>query len=612
MSATDKDLFNQAVGVLDQGFTKDELSLLYLMGKKCLEKDPSLAFYLNQATLVKIESKKPLSKIDILQLCALCFFREENYRQFLQLLEPDVRKVWELLVLNSFLDQHSIEKETNVQIYRMEEVQYYRGGATIKKNVLSPKFRLFKLGNSSNRYHSIYESGAITLFLPLELRKILVRYYRKDRQLLKPMADAPAAEYVYDRSEQAFQQEYIRLMTYFQQGLLAMTGKNRPTIPSINKMQRTLGMKEFFPDTADKKWGVLRSSLLGHLLPDLAIAYKSHQETAQLLNHFFTKSYLKTRTLPATLPHLKGMGYVDDYSIQPLEEEMWGLFQALPSNAWVSAADIIDYFKYNAIDFKPLTYWIAGDKLYYEGAFDQATSAGRSIAYSEKRFIKESYYRQAIAKPYMMGSLFLFAALGICDIAYNKPGDGNLGADYFSYWDGLQAVRRTALGDYVCGHTKDWNASDIQIPSAFRLSDDTLIIYTDEPEGAKVLLEPYATKAGATTFKTDSQLFLKNVRSKKELESKIILFKQLVQTKLPSIWEEFFLELQQKINPFESPGEVYVYKIPENNQTLIKLFAQDTVLKQLVLKAEGYHLIVPKAQHAAFHNRLKEFGYLLV
>ncbi|HMQ48932.1 MAG TPA: hypothetical protein PKA00_15725 [Saprospiraceae bacterium] len=596
----------QVVELLDRAFNKDELSGFYQLGKLLLKEHQELASNIGKTILEKINSKKAVAKYEMLAISALCFFKEEIYQQFLKLLKPDVRKVWELMVFTPFLDQHSIEKEAGVQIGRTEEFQYYKNGPKIIKNVLSSDFKLFKLDNSSRSY-SFYNSEPIVLYLPQELRKALVGYYRKDHQLLRPMANAPAAEYIYDTSEQVFQQEYIRLKTYFKQGLLAMTGKNRPALPSLNKMQRALGVKEFFPNTEDKKLGILRSYLLGHLLPSFEGAFNRHQQLEQMLKSFFQKDYLKTRTMPATMPHLKGMGYIEDHFLNVQEENIWLLLQSLPSNGWVSMGEVFDFYKYNAIDFTPVKEWLAMDKLYYEGSFAQNNSYN-----SDKRYIKKAYYRQAISTPYIMGNLFLLAALGICDIAYNRPGTDGLGEKYFSYWDGLQAIRRTALGDYICGHTKTWQAPNIQASNAIRLSADTLIIYTDEPEMAKTLLEPYAVKAGTNTFKTDSQLFLKNTRSKKELESKIILFKQLVQTALPANWEAFFSELMQKISPFESPGEVYVFKIPENNQTLIKLLAQDSVLKQLMLKAEGYHIIVPKSKYPAFNNRLKEFGYLLV
>ena len=45
---------------------------------------------------------------------------------------------------------------------------------------------------------------------------------------------------------------------------------------------------------------------------------------------------------------------------------------------------------------------------------------------------------------------------------------------------------------------------------------------------------------------------------------------------------------------------------------LIRLVAQDPVVKTLVIKAEGYLVLVPKGNMAALKRRLQEFGYLVV
>ena len=133
---------------------------------------------------------------------------------------------------------------------------------------------------------------------------------------------------------------------------------------------------------------------------------------------------------------------------------------------------------------------------------------------------------------------------------------------------------------------------------------------SDSPSGA-ALLEPYAERIGTNRFRCDAQIFLKSVRSKKDLESKIELFKHLVDTELPPNWGEFFLDLIHKINPLEAAQPCRVMKIPQDNKALIRLFAQDTVLKSLAIKAESYHLIIPESSYNAVKRRLQEFGYLL-
>lgn len=125
-------------------------------------------------------------------------------------------------------------------------------------------------------------------------------------------------------------------------------------------------------------------------------------------------------------------------------------------------------------------------------------------------------------------------------------------------------------------------------------------------------MEPYAERVGATRFRTDNQVFLKNIRSKSELQSKIMLFNQVIGAELPPNWQAFFGEMLLKIDPFQSPEKgLQVFKIPPENKTLIQLLAQDPILKSTIQKAEGFHILVRKTNYPIFKNRLQEFGYLL-
>ena len=54
-----------------------------------------------------------------------------------------------------------------------------------------------------------------------------------------------------------------------------------------------------------------------------------------------------------------------------------------------------------------------------------------------------------------------------------------------------------------------------------------------------------------------------------------------------------------------------MFSLPQDNQELIRLIAQDPVIKPLVSKAEGYMILVTQKNYAALRRRLAEFGYLI-
>lgn len=53
------------------------------------------------------------------------------------------------------------------------------------------------------------------------------------------------------------------------------------------------------------------------------------------------------------------------------------------------------------------------------------------------------------------------------------------------------------------------------------------------------------------------------------------------------------------------------YQLPVDSKELHRLIAQDNILKQLVLKAENYHILVANTEATRFKNRMKELGYVI-
>jgi hypothetical protein len=58
-------------------------------------------------------------------------------------------------------------------------------------------------------------------------------------------------------------------------------------------------------------------------------------------------------------------------------------------------------------------------------------------------------------------------------------------------------------------------------------------------------------------------------------------------------------------------ADCFVFKLPKDNQELVKLIAQDPLIKNLVHKAEDYQILVPKSNYLNLKKRLAEFGYLV-
>jgi hypothetical protein len=594
---------------LDASFTKDFLQSKYAT--------PARKFITQHSALLKKEGapddlidvvvkiKNP-NKAQLAQICAVPFGSRTTYEAFLQTLDKDVRQVWEALIWEDRLDDAEIEKQFGIKVYELKSRPVYYNRTEVVKEI-NPRFGIFL--TSRDVYYTGYynQHREIVIGLPFVLRQILAEYYDlPENAELTPVAVLPATEYCYESGESDILLELPRVLSYKEQGQINYTVKDRPSLNTLPKMTKSLSIREFFPKTEEKRLKTLRTLLIAGMALHIRSA-KLAADTAATIRMLFRKAYADSAfTAGLTFPDLKGMGYIDNYDLHKKEAEMLRVLATLPTGGWVPFENVQNFVRFHLLDIRPMREYTATDKLYYEYETEDDNR------WENKHHITKGQFSKAIELPYLRGSFFIFAAFGLCDIAYDAPDLDQLGRTCYSSWDGLRFVRRTALGDYVCGFSDSYDASKLAPDTKITLSPDTLLITTEETDNsAAAILDPYTERIGANRFRTDNQIFLKNIRSKKELEGKIALFKQIIGEDLPPNWAAFFQDMLHKINPFEPVEVAAILQIPTDNKALIQLIAQDPVLKTLIVKAEGYMIVVPKGNYAAMKRRLQEFGYLL-
>lgn len=555
-----------------------------------------------------LNSKNPTKAI-ITEAAAVPFISKPVYEAFLESLSPKVRKVWEYFVWEDETDELLLERKLQVKIYANIEVAkdarsyYYRPSA---KRELLPEFACFQLSNDSQYYFNYSTaSPCFVVGLPPFLRQWLKKYYpQPEDSKLKPVSAPEGARYIYDSGERDIALEWPRVAAYKEQGQIAYTSKNRPSLNTLPKMCKSLSIKEFFPDVEDKRAKHLRTLLLAGMTAWIKNNSSADSISKTLFDLFRGPYANQVITTPFVLPDLKGMGHLDDYYFHKKEINILNILASLPQGAWTPFRNVTRFVQYHMVDLQVLAPHVAANNLYYDYKKEEG--------WNNKHSVTKGQFNDAIVMSFLKGSFFLLAAFGLCDIAYNCPDWDQMGREYFSSWDGLKYVRRTPLGDYICEITKEYDASRLCSNAKISLSPDTLLIFTDENDvSAAGILAPYTERLGANRFRTDSRTFLNGIKSKKELTSKISLFKQIIGDELPPNWNAFFAELLHKIDPLKNVEDAKVLKIPQENKDLVRLVAQDAVLKSLVIKAEGFMIIVPKGNYAPLKRRLQEFGYLL-
>ncbi len=557
-----------------------------------------------QKLLQAITDLKYGTKDDIATAIALVMASKPLYQSFILQFTEDFLAVWCTLIYKGMVAHTWIERKYDIKLtVPLGPIDKRYAGGMAKQ--LKPEYNIFY--RSSGYSHQFWDKEIIKLSLPTELRALLLPFHEiPESAQLKGIDNPDKTDYLFTEIELSIHTEMPRVITYWMSQQFAYTAKARPSIPALNKTNKNLQLREFFP-TADKSKKHLRTQLIAGIF-GWVNKRQTYHDTPSFIRNIIQQTYIRNAiTAPWLLPDIHGMGHIENASITRNEPQIFKLLGALPSAKWVTWENIEKYVEYHVLDIRPIKEYLADDKLHYTAKEDEKFNE----YYSETN-ISLDIYEDAISYPFIKGSFFLFAALGLCELAYDEVEVNNSEDGIFSSWDGLRYVRRTALGDYACGLVETYELKSVSQLNNFEFSEETLFIsvQNDDPTILS-LLAPYADKIGPGRFHTNSAIFLKGIRSQKELEARILLFRNIAGKDLPANWELFLKELSNNVNPLEAVVQVMVLKIPPHNQTLIKLFARDEELRSLVSKAENFQIIVPNTKLSALKKRLQALGYFL-
>jgi hypothetical protein len=535
-------------------------------------------------------------KSDVVVVVAILFSGSLPYRLFRESLPEDVLMLWDALVKNNFIGFAEAKLTLGIEVVdKIPPKSYFY----VKEPEVMEKFNMFPRKSPSWAYQQLDNY----FWLPRILRESLILLYDiPDSAKLIPIANLPEKGTFFSNTEGLFFSDYGRMNLYFKQDEISYSTKLRPVQTGLGKIQRTLKIREFFPDTTIKHYKYLKTNMLASVMPYFFVIEKNLAESHDILKAFFKRAYGNGFPSPTVLlPDIKGLAYFENHQFKTYERQMVKLIKDLPKNEYVSIENILGYCSFSLFQMDILGRTEAHEKLTMEAPDGGNTKV--AIGYNR--------HRNAIELPVLKGTFFFFAALGLCEIIYDEVEEKKPTSAVYSPWDKLIAVKRTPLGDYVFGLSEHYQMSETKI-DGFTLSDSALIIKLDSADSPySGSFSNFAEQLNPLSFKTDASIFLKNVRSLQDLKTKIALFQQMVPTGVPENWKDFFNSLFKKVDPMDLYGDCAVFRIPSDNKAFIQILAQDAVIKKLVFKAEGYLIIVPKSNIPNLKRRLAEFGYLL-
>ncbi len=552
--------------------------------------------------------KENLLKAELIRILAQVYSSQDIFQRLLAFLPGEVKEILNLLVWEG--GKHEVKKlEKMFKTEIIKKGSYHGNGA----DGLTDPYLLFLVSSEYTYNYSSYNNPyTYYLYLSDKLRNLFRQYLPPPKEYnLIPLDTFPKTEFVYEDKEHILKQINL-LVTYIQYGNLKFSksrGKIRKN--SMKQMVEYCDMNEFY-DSEDQNLAYMKFNLMIDFLMGIQIKHIDNPALflKQLFDRFFSsKGFKENYYLINLLNYLKGNSYyyyVDQE--EKIRESLSSILKALLPFQWVSIESVIKYALCREI------YLEVVDKSVINTLYYCKKHTSRYSSNYQNTYISEGTYKDIIMVPFIKAAMFLFSSFGLIDIAYNFPGNGLVQEKdykYLSIYDGLKYIRLTQLGEYVLGLTSQYEVKFEEEKANIILDEKMMIIHLEGKNRLKgMALEKIGERISDNHYRVDYNSFLKDCLSKEDIYCKIDLFKSQICLTPPLIWQDFLDEVQKKINPLIAEQGMVVYRLKADKE-LISLMAKDEVLKECILKAEDYHLIINSKKLNKVKNRLREFGYFI-
>lgn len=603
---TNNDIINLTEAFSKNNLTSGHLPLVKRFFKSSAFTADMLEIPLINDALQVAMSKKAPNKLELGSICFCIFYNREVFMAFLSSMPPWFGKLVEILLWQKEIHRDELEKLVGCPIVN---VPMY--GTNYE---YLPELKFFAIrdlgdyyyGSSHKTWEQVYASRPVIFWMPIAFRKIIAEFYPKPEGYdLKPIKALENTENsIVFNAEADILQEFSPLVSYYLQGNIKYSEKGRPNLASLKKIQRTLALKENFND-ADPALHPVRTMLVLGMLHGLKpndISDNAPATIKKIFTQHFTKSKSPSSIANFIINQVKGVNYLseNDYSSEAAHI-FWEIMTKAPSNGWVTWENIETYINAHFYEPQPIGSYGYG-RLYYE----------KKGGYGGKVMVDGSNRTNMVQWPFFKGCIFLLAAYGLLEMVYKTPNTQELGKTWFSEYDGLEAFKFTALGNYVLGKNSSYEPPIMENAAKLIFDEENLIIRAEGNLNLMTtLLGNYVEKISANRFAFRPTLFLKDCKTIKQIENKIALFRKSLSVKLPAFWDAELKQMVSNATAVAEQDDFFVFKINENDKHLLRTIAQDNQLKAITIKAEKFFVLVDKKNKAAFKSRLIELGYFV-
>lgn len=540
------------------------------------------------------------TKILSLKAFGILFGDSRNFSLYLQdCAGPEMRQVIREVYENFYISATRAKNITGESVLKSEYDHYYY--YDYDRN---PLYDIFLIINNKGPHGDFGNRNALYLNLPDFIRYPLDRLYGNENRQITTVDDIDSGLTIFSAESESM----IALQTVenlAQNKLIDLT-KPKFTQAEIKKLAKMIPVNEFFPETGIKEYAHLRLQwILAYMVNTIPlrpkITVKTPPSVTKQLRTAWEKQPLSTELFcQLSFVNIKGLrknmllssGITHQYIMTT------GLLTQLKGGKWNDIQSILDL-----LHSGERATW--RNTIFHPTDFDKMDIVNKVT--DDDIYISESYRRLGV--PLICSIFFGLAAIGAVDIAYSDTKDSE------SPYMGLKYVRMTAFGAYLTGLMQTYEPPTIDTANApgFLLDDTTLTIYSEPGNNLDTLMNQFAEQIGPRRFALTTQSFLRNCNVPEDVTAKIDEFKRLLPREIPPLWNAFFDMLKKKSRSVkrEPVSGYYLFRIPSDDKELQRHLSTASEIRQYVIKAENYMILVKTEYYSRLKQLLKRHGYIL-
>lgn len=543
---------------------------------------------------------KHCCKSELLDFASL-FFTRSNFHLYLEALPDNVRALWIAAADKIFLSENEANK-----LLGEECIDPHSWGTQVCETLGE---NIFEITESESDDYGTNDTNYLTFTYPW-LRE-LTYWCSHDTLEECQTANLPDKLTVFNAEADLFQE--IPILNSLREGGVTLgkahffTAKLRKSLDNVNINDFNLGEKstKYYEETLRHYYLITTYLLTCENTHKSVINSASPlQLILQCVKYVFDNASNFSKLF---LPHISGIKR--DYDLTHNAHELMRSLQqsllTLNSSMWISIEQLLYltrcYFKHQArfsiLIHEPTSYYNIGFKL-------RDKNADEPITYDE--------IITCITYQSIKSVLLALASWGIIEIAYD-PTTTAYGPSYLT--DALRYVRLTNLGKYVFGKAKFYQLPTTMVNTCkdFELNADRLLIKVLNPNSkGSFALEKIATPITSQLYRTDFSVFLKECNTKDDIVKNINLFKKYIANEPPQIWAGFFNAMLERTNALKKVRTSYITRsIDAKDKELQDIIMHDPNIKQYILRAEGYVVLIEQAHLNDVNNILKTYGYTI-